>query len=38
MSVQTNMQRDVLVLNLEEQLKETAQEMFGKSLADLSDQ
>jgi starch phosphorylase len=32
------MQRDVLVLNLEEQLKETAQEMFGKSLADLSDQ
>ncbi len=38
MSAQANMQRDVLVLNLEEQLRETAEEMFGKSLADLDDQ
>lgn len=38
MSAQTNLQKDVLVLNLEEQLKEVAKEMFGKELADLNDQ
>lgn len=37
MSSQTNLQKDILVLNLEEQLKEVAGEMFGKSLADLTD-
>ena len=38
MSAQTNLQKDILVLNLEEQLKEVAKEMFGKELADLTDQ
>lgn len=38
MSAQTNLQKDVLVLNLEEQLKEVAKEMFDKELADLNDQ
>ncbi len=38
MSAQTNLQKDVLVLNLEEQLKEVAKEMFNKELSDLSDQ
>ncbi|MGN0376213.1 MAG: glycogen/starch/alpha-glucan phosphorylase [Suilimivivens sp.] len=38
MSAQTNLQRDILVLNLEEQLKEVAKEMFGKELAALTDQ
>ena len=37
MSAQTNLQKDVLVLNLEEQLKEVAKEMFNKELSDLSD-
>ena len=38
MSAQTNLQRDILVLNLEEQLKEVAKEMFGKELSALTDQ
>ena len=38
MAAQTNLQRDVLVLNMEQQLTEVAKEMFGKSLAELSDQ
>ena len=38
MAAQTNLQKDVLVLNMEEQLVEVAREMFGKSLAELSDQ
>lgn len=38
MAAQTNLQRDVLVLNMEQQLEEVAKEMFGKSLAELTDQ
>lgn len=38
MSAQTNLQKDILVLNLEEQLKGVAKEMFGKELAALTDQ
>ena len=38
MAAQTNLQRDVLVLNMEQQLMEGAKEMFGKSLAELTDQ
>ena len=38
MSAQTNLQKDILVLNLEEQLKEVAKEMFGKELAAFTDQ
>ena len=38
MSAQTNLQRDILVLNLEEQLQEVAREMFGKELSALTDQ
>ncbi len=38
MAAQTNLQRDVLVLNMEQQLAEVAEEMFGKSLAELTDQ
>lgn len=38
MSAQTNLQKDILVLNLEEQLKEVAKEMFGKELSALTDQ
>ena len=37
MSAQTNLQKDILVLNLEEQLKEIAGTMFGKDLEDLTD-
>ncbi|MDC7294438.1 glycogen/starch/alpha-glucan family phosphorylase [Butyrivibrio sp. DSM 10294] len=37
MSKHTNMQRDVLVLNLEEQLEQLADEKFGKSLRELTD-
>ncbi len=36
MSKHTNMQRDVLVLNLEEQLEEIVQEKFSKSLKEAS--
>ena len=34
---QTNMQKDVLVLNLEQQLEELASEMFGKKVEELGD-
>lgn len=38
MAAQTNLQKDVLVLNMEQQLEEVSKEMFGKSLAELTDQ
>ncbi len=38
MSKHTNMQRDVLVTNLEGQLEEIAREKFGKTLKDCTDQ
>ncbi len=38
MSKHTNMQRDVLVTNLEDQLQEIAKEKFGKSLREISNQ
>ena len=38
MASQTNLQKDVLVLNMEQQLEEVAKEMFGKSVTELSDQ
>ncbi len=38
MSAQTNLQKDILVLNLEEQLMEIAEEMYGKELSALTDQ
>ena len=38
MAAQTNLKRDILVLNMEHQLEELSSEMFGKKLADLSDQ
>lgn len=37
MSQQTNMQRDVLELNLEPQLEELSQNMYGKKVEELSD-
>ena len=37
MSQQSNMQKDVLVLNMEQQLEELAKEMFGKQLEELED-
>ena len=37
MSQQTNMQTDVLVLNMERQLEELADEMFGRKLEELED-
>ena len=38
MAAQTNLQKDILVLNLEEQLKEIAEERYGKELSALTDQ
>lgn len=38
MSKHTNMQRDVLVLNLEEQLEEITQEKYNKTLKECTDQ
>ena len=38
MSKHTNMQRDVLVLNLEEQLEGIANEKFGKTIKECTDQ
>ena len=32
MATQTNLMKDILVLNLEKQLEEVAGEMFGKSV------
>ena len=37
MAQQTNMQRDVMVMNLEQQMEEVADGLFRKKLADLSD-
>ncbi len=37
MSKHTNMQRDILVLNLEEQIEQIAQEKYGKSLKECTD-
>ena len=37
MSQQSNMQKDVLVVNMEQQLEELADEMFGKKLEELED-
>ncbi len=38
MAAQTKLQKDILVLNLEEQLMEIAKEMYGKELSALTDQ
>lgn len=38
MSAQTNLQKDILVLNLEGQLKEIAEDMYGKDIAALTDE
>ena len=38
MATQTNLQRDILVLNMEEQMEELAGEMFGKGISELTDQ
>lgn len=38
MAAQTNLQKDILVLNLGEQLMEIAKEMYGKELSALTDQ
>ena len=38
MSAQTNLQKDVLVLNLEKQLKDIATDMFGKEIDKLNNQ
>lgn len=38
MATQTNLMKDILVLNLEKQLEEVAGEMFGKSVKELIDQ
>lgn len=38
MATQTNLMKDILVLNLEKQLEEVAGEMFGKSVRELTDQ
>ena len=37
MAAQTNLKKDILVLNMDEQLKEVAKGMFGKELEDLTD-
>ena len=37
MASQTNLKKDVLVLNLEQQLEETSQELFQKSLAEITE-
>ena len=38
MSTQTNLQKDVLVLNMEQQLCEIAGDMYGRKVEELSDQ
>ena len=38
MAAQSNLKKDVLVLNMEQQMEEVAGEMFGKKLAELTDQ
>ena len=37
MTKQTNLQKDVLVLNMEQQLEEIAGQMFGKTVSELTD-
>ena len=37
MAAQTNLQKDVLVLNMEQQLQDISKDMFGKELAALTD-
>lgn len=37
MAAQTNLQKDVLVLNMEEQLEEIAGDMYGRGLSELTD-
>ncbi len=38
MATQTNLQRDVLVINMEQHLEDISKEMFGKNVVDLNDQ
>ena len=38
MATQTNLQKDILVLNMEEQMEEIAGQMFEKNVSDLTDQ
>lgn len=38
MAAQTNLQKDILVLNMEQQLEEIAKSMFGKDFSALTDQ
>ncbi len=38
MTTQTNLQKDILVLNAERQLEEVAKKMYGKELSSLTDQ
>ena len=38
MATQTNLQRDILVLNMEEQMEEIAGQMFDKGVCELTDQ
>ena len=38
MSIQTNLQKDILVMNMDKQLEEISAEMYQKEVADLSDQ
>ncbi len=38
MAAQSNLKKDVLVLNMEQQMEEVAGEMFGKKLVELTDQ
>ncbi len=38
MAAQTNLQKDILVLNLESQMEEIAKDLFGKGVAELTDQ
>ncbi|MCM1124876.1 MAG: glycogen/starch/alpha-glucan family phosphorylase [Lachnospiraceae bacterium] len=38
MAAQTNLQKDILVLNLEPQMEEIAKDLFGKGVAELTDQ
>ncbi len=38
MAAQTNLQKDILVLNLEPQMEDIAKDLFGKGVAELTDQ
>ncbi|MGN0305782.1 MAG: glycogen/starch/alpha-glucan phosphorylase [Lachnospiraceae bacterium] len=37
MSAQTNLQKDILVMNMDKQMEEISSDMFGKEVADLTD-